>query len=190
MIFRIALIWLLSAGVVQAATCKDVTYKGAGYSVCHVDMASEDLRLFLYDPEGAPYGQFDAINRALKTQGKTLGFAMNAGMYHDDRAPVGHYVEDGKELMRVIPNAGPGNFGLLPNGVLCIREGRADVIETLRFVDEAPSCIHATQSGPMLVIDVPCTPAFCKTAHRAICAMALAHLQMAKQQFLSFPKGL
>ncbi|MEP4979129.1 phosphodiester glycosidase family protein [Ascidiaceihabitans sp.] len=160
MILRIALIWLLSAGVVQAATCKDVTYEGAGYSVCHVDMASEDLRLFLYDPEGAPYGQFDKINRALKAQGKTLGFAMNAGMYHDDRAPVGHYVEDGKELMRVIPNAGPGNFGLLPNGVLCIREGRADVIETLRFVDEAPSCIHATQSGPMLVIDGALHPRF------------------------------
>ena len=33
----------------------------------------------------------------------------------------------------MITNAGPGNFGLLPNGVLCLRDGRADVIETLRF---------------------------------------------------------
>ena len=81
-------------------------------------------------------------------------------MYHDDRAPVGHYVEYGEEVMRVIPNAGPGNFGLLPNGVLCIREARVDVIETLRFVDQAPECAYATQSGPMLVIDGELHPRF------------------------------
>ncbi|MFC3119046.1 phosphodiester glycosidase family protein [Jhaorihella thermophila] len=89
-----------------------------------------------------------------------LAFAMNAGMYHDDRSPVGHYVEDGQEQMRVIPNAGPGNFGLLPNGVFCIRAGRADVIETRRYLVERPACTHATQSGPMLVIDGELHPRF------------------------------
>ena len=63
--------------------------------------------------------------------------------------------------MRVITNAdGPGNFGLLPNGVFCIRDGRADVIETLRFAEEAPNCRFATQSGPMLVIDGALHPRF------------------------------
>jgi uncharacterized protein YigE (DUF2233 family) len=85
---------------------------------------------------------------------------MNAGMYHDDRAPVGHYVENGTEQMRVITSDGPGNFGLLPNGVFCIREGRADVFETLRFVKEAPECLFATQSGPMLVIEGDLHPRF------------------------------
>ncbi|MEL6450456.1 MAG: phosphodiester glycosidase family protein [Pseudomonadota bacterium] len=159
---RAALLALLLAWAAPAwaATCENIRHDDIGYTICTVDMAQEDLRLFLYDEAGDVLGQFSAVDRALGAQGQRLGFAMNAGMYHDDRAPVGHYVEDGRELMRVIPNAGPGNFGLLPNGILCIRDGRADVFETLRFVDAAPDCTYATQSGPMLVIDGALHPRF------------------------------
>jgi hypothetical protein len=80
---------------------------------------------------------------------------MNAGMFHEDLRPVGLYVEDGAEEMRLVTRDGPGNFGLLPNGVLCISDAGADVIESLRFAEEAPDCRFATQSGPMLVIDGP-----------------------------------
>ncbi len=143
-----------------AATCEKADHEGRGYTICTVDMGVEDLRLFLNDDSGTPYGQFGALDRALRDGGKQLGFAMNAGMYHSDRAPVGYYVEEGEEVMRVIPNAGPGNFGLLPNGIFCIRRGRADVIETLRFVEKPPDCNYATQSGPMLVIDGALHPRF------------------------------
>ena len=57
-------------------------------------------------------------------------------------------------------NTGPGNFGLLPNGVFCIGAGRADVIESLRYEAEAPECRFATQSGPMLVVDGELHPRF------------------------------
>ncbi|MBL4768521.1 MAG: phosphodiester glycosidase family protein [Rhodobacteraceae bacterium] len=123
-------------------------------------MAHDDLRLFLNDTDDTPFGQFTAVDRALGDQGEMLSFAMNAGMYHKDRSPVGHYVENGTEQMRVIPNVGPGNFGLLPNGVFCISENRADVIETLEFVKQAPVCQYATQSGPMLVINGQLHPRF------------------------------
>lgn len=143
-----------------ATQCAEQSYKGNAYVVCEVDPAAEDLRLFLYDENGKPYGQFDAVDAALG-EDKHLAFAMNAGMYHEDRAPVGHYVEDGKEIMRVIPNAGPGNFGMLPNGVFCIRDGRADVVETLKFQKTLEGqCRYATQSGPMLVIDGELHPRF------------------------------
>ena len=141
-------------------TCRDTEYDGNRYSVCETDTTHSDLRLFLRDEGGAILGQFSAINRLLQGEGKELGFAMNAGMYHADRAPVGHYVENGTEQMRVIANAGPGNFGLLPNGVFCIRPGRADVIETRTFLRLAPDCAFATQSGPMLVIDGALHPRF------------------------------
>ena len=154
----VALLFMASPAL--AATCDDIRFAGNDYTVCTVSPGEEELRLFLYDDDGLPFGQFGAIDRDLRADGKRLGFAMNAGMYHDDRAPVGHYVEDGREVMRVIPNAGPGNFGLLPNGVLCLRTGRADVFETLRFVAEAPECTYATQSGPMLVIDGALHPRF------------------------------
>lgn len=154
------LLTLCLGNAALALECRDVVYDNNRYTMCEVDAGTEQLQLFLNDSSGSLYGQFPAINRALKAQGQQLAFAMNAGMYHDDRSPVGHYVENGTELMRVVPNAGPGNFGLLPNGVFCIRAGRADVIETLAFVARAPDCTFATQSGPMLVIDGALHPRF------------------------------
>ncbi|WP_415405290.1 phosphodiester glycosidase family protein [Tateyamaria sp. SN3-11] len=152
--------FLACAAPAWAVTCENIRFEGIGYSICEVDLAAEELRLFLYDDDGGVLGQFSAVDRALSADGKRLGFAMNAGMYHDNRAPVGHYVEDGKELMRVIPNAGPGNFGLVPNGILCLRPNRADVFETQAFLARQPDCTHATQSGPMLVIDGALHPRF------------------------------
>ena len=160
MIRATALAMLAWTAPAWAVECETTTHDGNPYAICSVDLSTDNLRLFLYDDDGAVFGQFSAIERELRTKGLRLGFAMNAGMYHNDRAPVGHYVENGEEVMRVIPNAGPGNFGLLPNGVLCIRDSRVDVIETLRFVDQAPECAYATQSGPMLVIDGELHPRF------------------------------
>lgn len=154
--------WLIGlmvlAGPVSAVTCRDVTYLDQNFTICEVDAATETLRLFHTDSDGAPLASFRATDRAHPEQ--DLVFAMNAGMFHRDLSPVGHYVEHGVQHMRVIPNAGPGNFGMLPNGVFCIADGRADVVETLQFVDTGQACDHATQSGPMLVIDGALHPRF------------------------------
>lgn len=155
------LVWLSVAGsTASAVTCKQVIFKDVPYTLCQVDLTKEKLSLFLRDEDGDIYGQFTTIDNALAARGERLVFAMNAGMYHEDRSPVGHYIENGQELQRVIPNAGPGNFGLLPNGVLCLRDGRADVIETLKYINSKPKCTDATQSGPMLVIDGALHPRF------------------------------
>ncbi|MGZ2259545.1 phosphodiester glycosidase family protein [Roseobacter sp. A03A-229] len=150
----------LLAHTAAAVECQTEAFDGARYTICEVNASTETLELFLYGEDGAPLGQFSNINRKLAPENLQLTFAMNAGMYHDDRAPVGHYVEDGQEIMRVIESAGPGNFGLLPNGVFCLREGRADVFETSAYVAAAPGCKDATQSGPMLVIDGALHPRF------------------------------
>ena len=153
----------LMAQPALAATCREEAHEGVDYAICDVDVTQEVLRLFLYEPDTTrPYGYFSVLNAALEEQGFALGFAANAGMYHEDRAPVGLYIEDGVTVQSVITNAGPGNFGLLPNGILCLRERRIDVIETLRFVDQAPPCLYASQSGPMLVIDGGLHPRFLK----------------------------
>ncbi len=152
-----ATFWAAEAAAVE---CGKLTHADKRYTICEVDASAESLRLFLNDSDGDILGQFSSVNSVLRQDGKELVFAMNAGMYHDDRSPVGHYVENGKEVMRVIANPGPGNFGLLPNGVFCIRPDRADVIETLNFVADAPDCNYATQSGPMLVIDGELHPRF------------------------------
>lgn len=143
-------------------TCRNETFNGHSFAVCEVDLSKDQLGLFLYDDAGAPYGYFNTVDDALAAKGKTLGFAMNAGMYHEDRAPVGYYLENGKELQGVVSSDGPGNFGLLPNGIFCLGARRADVIETRRFLRDKPECMSATQSGPMLVIDGKLHPKFLK----------------------------
>ncbi|WP_422395938.1 phosphodiester glycosidase family protein [Roseovarius rhodophyticola] len=147
----------------HAAECTSVQFDGAGYTICKVNSADNTLKLFLNDPEtGAPLASFDNVDQHLESADQKLRFAMNAGMYHQDRSPVGHYVENSTVNTPLITRDGPGNFGLLPNGVFCIREGRSDVIETLVFEETTPDCKFATQSGPMLVIDGALHPKFLK----------------------------
>ncbi|MCG7572969.1 phosphodiester glycosidase family protein [Phaeobacter sp. CNT1-3] len=143
----------------RALDCQRLSYLGTPYTVCEVDPTSDDLRLFHSDSRGL-LGNYGRIDQMLADEGRVLSFAMNGGMYHPDRAPVGLYIEDGVEQTRLLTGASDGNFGLLPNGVFCIRDGRADVVETLRFADERPICRYATQSGPMLVIDGQLHPRF------------------------------
>ena len=151
----VALAW---SGAADAVTCADTGFEGLAYTVCEVDARTEDLRLFLRGPGGAVLGDFAAIEAA--HPGRTLAFAMNAGMYHPDRRPVGHYVENGAQEMRLLTGPSPGNFGLLPNGVLCLTDDSARVWETLAFAAARPPCRDATQSGPMLVIDGALHPRF------------------------------
>lgn len=157
--FVAALIALLLPGMASAVTCENARYEGNRYTICTVRPAEENLRLFLRDEAGNILGQFSSIEAALP-DGQTLSFGMNAGMYHLDRRPVGLYLENGARESRLYPNSGPGNFGLVPNGVFCIRGARADVIESLTYQADTPECTYATQSGPMLVIDGDLHPRF------------------------------
>lgn len=158
----IAALGISAATSASAVACRDESYAGNRYTLCEVEAATEELRLFLRNDAGQVMGHFSTIDAELEAEGKTLAFATNAGMYHSDRSPVGLYVENGTQEMRLVTNAGPGNFGLLPNGVFCLRPGRADVIETLAFEKRHPACTNATQSGPMLVIDGALHPKFLK----------------------------
>jgi len=142
-----------------ANACTQVTFDGAQFTTCEVNLETEEMRLFLRDDDGAILGSFARVDDALP-QGQRLGVAMNAGMFHEDRAPVGLYVENSVEQMRIITSDGPGNFGLLPNGVFCLLDGSAAVIESRAFADDRPACRFASQSGPMLVIDGALHPQF------------------------------
>ena len=156
---RLLFLWfaLLLPQMAQAVTCRDLTFEGASYTACDV-AATEDLRLFESSPAGA-YGSFAAVDRALNAQGLRLLAAMNGGMYHHDLRPVGLYIEDGTERAALVTREGPGNFGLLPNGVFCVGAGFA-VVESRAFATQKPACRYATQSGPMLVINGALHPKF------------------------------
>ena len=152
---RVLLLALMAAG--PAAACESMVFEGVGYTVC-MAQKSEDVRLFLNGPNGA-YGGFSAVDDALAAQGMKLEFAMNAGMYQPDLSPVGLYIESGQQQKPIVTRDGPGNFGLLPNGVFCIGNGFS-VIESRAFAKARPKCSYASQSGPMLVIKGTEHPAF------------------------------
>lgn len=168
LVARLALLAGLGAGLgaamgatpAHALDCREVTHDGILYAICDVDPTTQRLELFLNDASGRPYGQFSAVDAALAERGQTLAFAMNAGMYHTDRRPVGLYIEGGETLAPLQTRESFGNFGLLPNGLLCLTDTGAQVIETLRYQREQPACRAATQSGPMLVIDGELHPRF------------------------------
>lgn len=154
-----ALAVLLATSPAARADCLRTDYNGASYTHCTAS-ASDDIRLFLYANETQVYGNFRTINDALARDGKKLAFAMNASMYHPDRRPVGLFIAQGTEISPLVTREGPGNFGLLPNGVFCILPEHFTLMESRSFAAAAPECRYAAQSGPMLVIDGDFHPRF------------------------------
>jgi len=148
----------------QAVDCRKSTRQDMRYLLCRVDIASESLSLQYADSRGERLGSFEALQKSLAASGKTLAFAMNAGMFHPDFKPVGLLVIDGKTIAPINRREGTGNFFLRPNGVFVIDESGARVVATSEYVDQSPR--FATQSGPMLIHggEIPNIPAFRPTS--------------------------
>ena len=96
----------------------------------------------------------------LASQGLSLPFAMNGGMYHRDRSPVGYYVEGRRKLSEAVTGPGPGNFHMRPNGIFFVEGDSAGVMESRAFLKRNRRPDYATQSGPMLVIEGKLHPRF------------------------------
>jgi uncharacterized protein YigE (DUF2233 family) len=141
----------LAGPVAAQEVCAPRRVEDAAYTVCTLDLRRHEVRLFWKGADGEVIGTFDRLRAG--PEGERLVFAMNAGMYHEDRSPVGLYVEAGREMKRANTAAGPGNFHLKPNGVFYVAGRSAGVMETGRYLKARVKADHATQSGPMLVID-------------------------------------
>ena len=148
--FIILALWLTP---VWSAECQDFRFQETPFTACTAELPKDDVRLFLNDKTGKIFGQFQKLDTSLKEQDLDIIFATNGGMYHADRSPVGMYVENFKEFSPLITRDGPGNFGLLPNGVFCFSKKEFLILETKKFAQGKIQCQYATQSGPLLVID-------------------------------------
>ena len=144
----------------QDPNCRALSHANQAFTVCSFD-TGEDIRLHHLHSDGEVIGQFGRLAEDVEANGSSLVFAMNAGMYHKDRSPVGLYIENGEQTARIVTRAGPGNFGMLPNGVFALdASGKPHVIESLAFEALETDWHSATQSGPMLVIDGALHPKF------------------------------
>jgi uncharacterized protein YigE (DUF2233 family) len=143
----------------EAAPCEPQRFEGSVFTVCTFDAKRDELRLVLKGSDGSPLRSLAALETSLGKEAPQVRFAMNAGMYDEDGAPVGLYIERGKTLKRLNRNKGPGNFHLMPNGVFAVdKDGRVSVATSA--ASKTPDKLWATQSGPMLVIDGKLHPKF------------------------------
>ena len=158
-LFFLGLMSTSAFGVDGPSPCKDVEYGTDRFTVCEFPTTKTDVRLFWGEAE-KPYGHFNTVAQTVRSKQKRLVFAMNAGMYLDDRAPVGLYVDDTGSRGRLQTKASYGNFGMLPNGVFHVSPSGMAVTESTTFKAEEIAPSYATQSGPMLVIEDKLHPKF------------------------------
>ena len=133
--------------------CIRFRFEGTRFTVCPVDTRRDRVTLTVAGPDGRPLRSLAALRATLGSAARDVRFAMNAGMYSEDRWPVGLYVENGHTRRPLNLTAGEGNFHLLPNGVFAVgRRGRMIVAESNRFRRSRARALFATQSGPLLVL--------------------------------------
>lgn len=167
-VMRFALAALLLAPLLALAgcaparepACRATTFEGTRFTVCLMDTRRDTMRLVTKDRTGAPLRSFSKVAESLGGRARDVRFAVNAGMFNEDGAPIGLYVENGRTLKPANTNEGPGNFHMMPNGVFSVdADGVVHVETTQEFLARDASPEWATQSGPMLVIGGALHPA-------------------------------
>lgn len=144
-----------------AEACTRQIFEGDPFLVCAFDARRHELRLASRAASGEFLRSFPRLREHLGADAARARFAMNAGMYDGDGAPIGLFVEDGVMLHPLRLTDGPGNFHLKPNGVFSQDGDGALHIETSEaYAARAAAPRWASQSGPMLVIDGALHPAF------------------------------
>jgi uncharacterized protein YigE (DUF2233 family) len=88
------------------------------------DPKQDDIACYWKDGEGAVIGSLRRMKEYAESKGRRLVFAMNGGMYMEDQAPLGLYIENFKQHRRVNKATGYGNFYMKPNGIFYLTADR------------------------------------------------------------------
>ncbi|MBS9779470.1 MAG: phosphodiester glycosidase family protein [Moraxellaceae bacterium] len=138
------------------------------YTVCQVKQRkllehTDKLQLKLFwrenndntNKSAKPLYTFDKLKHSLSDK-ENLAFAMNAGMYNQNFAPIGYTVINNQQILSLNLKKGGGNFHLLPNGVFWWDNHGFYITESQvmsNMLKSGSTPKYATQSGPMLVIN-------------------------------------
>ena len=147
-----AALWALGASAI-AAPCEDRTFEGARFTVCAYSPKTDRLTLAWRSQKGA-YGGLLALKEAMGREAAArVEFAMNAGMYQNDLAPLGLFVVDGRAVRPLNRRSSTyGNFYMKPNGVFWVDgEGVPHIDATDAYAARRAHPRWATQSGPLLI---------------------------------------
>jgi len=133
----------------------------------HLDMAhdyigygatpdSSEIRMYWKDDDGNILGSLGNLKNYTLQKGDDLLYACNGGMYMQNQAPLGYYIEAGKTLQKINTKTGSGNFYLKPRGVFYVEEKNIPGIQSIetaadRVLLQTKKIAYLTQSGPVLV---------------------------------------
>ncbi len=120
------------------------------------------VELYWKDDTGEILRSIGRLRSFVGSKGKRLKFAMNAGMFTQDNAPLGLFIERNNIVAPLNKATGNGNFYLQPNGVFYITTSNKAFIRKTMDIATIEKIAWATQSGPMLVIDGAIHSAFRK----------------------------
>ncbi len=130
-----------------------LTHADRRYAVVTLPLDTWDVRID-WDPDAGGEMLADVV-----AADPTIALATNAGIFTPSLRPGGLLVSDGEELVALNLADGGGNFHLLPNAVFAVLDdGTATVVDSTAY--EPAGVVHATQSGPALVLDGEIHPAF------------------------------
>jgi len=136
-------------------------------TVEHIDLAhdyigfeaepdSGEIRMYWKDDKGNILGSIGNLKQYAEQKGNTLLYACNGGMYMQNQAPLGYYIEQGKILQKVNTKTGSGNFYLKPKGVFYVNDKNKPGIQSIETIADrnllqTKKIKYLTQSGPILV---------------------------------------
>ena len=125
-----------------------------------VDARKQDIKFYWKDDNEEIFKSILNLKTWLDSKQQTLLFAMNGGMYKQDKSPQGLFIENKKTITVLDTSSGQGNFYLKPNGVFYITTNKIPAICSTPNFNDNGQVKYATQSGPMLVSDGGIHPTF------------------------------
>lgn len=136
-----------------------------------VNKDNDDINFHYKTAQDQNFSTLEKVKEKLETDTLTkVRMITNGGMYSPNNEPQGLYIENFKELKSLdIDNPKDGtNFYMMPNGVFYVDSlNNFGVLTTELFQNKRINSVpikHATQSGPMLLINGSLHPNFVKNS--------------------------
>ena len=129
-------------------------YRDKEYLIVRAEPAAR-IDVLLMNSEEDRFSSFPELEAQLARRKQRLLWAMNGGMYHLARNPVGLLVSHAQTRSALNTQTGYGNFYLEPNGVFALTEAGPRILSTQAFRARGTGdarVLEATQSGPLLLL--------------------------------------
>lgn len=139
---------LLSLPAFASGTCS-LTDPSLTLQSYTVDPQRERIVMYWQKEDGKAWGSLRSLLGDINRDGQ-VQMAMNGGIYDKAYAPLGLYIEKGRQLTPLNRASGGGNFFIRPGGVFYLRGQNAGIVSINKF-RASPAIRYAVQSGPMLI---------------------------------------